>query len=106
MAAWFGYAGVFGKGEPKVSFYCCNLFAATPAGILRTNRSTWNEVYQSLVVNGTCHPLLQNGSVQPDRDHGTHEGGGAFEMLAALIWGGADGAAEYAGPNWRQLFGG
>ena len=102
VAGWFGHADAFdgAAAEPAVSFYCCNYFAVARANVKHHPRATWRWVYERLVVNHSCR------GDAPDADRGKHEGGGAFEMLAALIWGGADGAAEYAGPNWRQLFGG
>ena len=88
-----------GLPEPAVSFYCCNYFAVLRENIRHHPLATWRRVYERLVVNNSCL-----GRDPPDLDHGTHEGGGAFEMLAALIWGGPEAAANHTGPNWQALF--
>ena len=53
-----------------------------------------------LILTGVCSTWHTPSSLNPARPipmrriASKHEGGGAFEMLAALIWGGADGAAD------------
>ena len=102
---WFGRAAWFpniAKGEASVSFYCCNYFAVSRENILRTPLDTWKLVYDRLVDRGSCLGLRN-----PDRDRSLHNGAGAFESLAPLIWGDSGLTTPpswYHGPTWSQLW--
>ena len=88
MAAVFNRSSVFSTLAPapnpavEVGFYCCAYYAVSRERLLQTPLAVWTEVYTQLIVQGTCVP-----GGPADMDQGKHEGGGAFEHLAHVIFG-------------------